>query len=436
MSQFALLGQRRFAPFFATEALAAFNDNAFRYAMVGMATFTLALKENALNTYVNLALAVFIIPFFVFSATAGQLAEKFGKARLIRYIKLFEILAMLIAAIGFWTRSLDLLLVVLGMMGVHSTVFGPIKYAIVPQVLTEDELTGGNGLIESSTSLAILAGILIGNALMAVPQIGPTLAALTVIGVALAGFLASVAIPPVPATAPDLKFNFNPVTETWRVLGQVRRNRTVFHAVIGISWFWFFGATLTTQAPAYARDWLGGDASVLNLVLVLFSLGVGAGSLACEKLSARRVNPGLVPLGAAGVTAFGIDLYFARPHATHVRGIDWLTFLQAPGGWHIALDLALIGAFAGLYIVPLFAMVQQRTEPRRLSRVIAGNNILNALFMVLAAGLGIMAPHVGLGVAGLIATVSILNALVMAWLCLRVPEFWQRFFAWCRGMAG
>jgi hypothetical protein len=277
---------------------------------------------------------------------------------------------------------------------------------------------------------------LIGNALMAVPRVGPTLAALTVIGVALTGFLASLAIPPVPATAPGLKFNFNPVTETWRVLGQVRRNRTVFYAVIGISWFWFFGATLTTQAPAYARDWLGGDASVLNLVLVLFSLGVGAGSLACEKLSARRVNPGLVPLGAAGVTAFGIDLYFARPHATGVRGIDWLTFLQAPGGWHIAIDLALIGAFAGLYIVPLFAMVQQRTEPRRLSRVIAGNNILNALFMVLAAALGMAAPHLGLGVAGLIATVSILNALVMVWLCLRVPEFWQRFFAWCRAMAG
>jgi MFS family permease len=434
MSQFALLGQRRFAPFFATEALAAFNDNAFRYAMVGMATFTLALQENALNTYVNLALAIFIIPFFVLSATAGQLAEKFDKARLIRFIKLFEIVAMLVAALGFWTRNLDLLLVVLGMMGVHSTVFGPIKYAIVPQVLGEDELTGGNGLIESSTSLAILAGSLIGNALMAVPRVGPTLAALTVIGVALTGFLASLAIPPVPATAPGLKFNFNPVTETWRVLGQVRRNRTVFYAVIGISWFWFFGATLTTQAPAYARDWLGGDASVLNLILVLFSVGVGVGSLACEKLSARRVNPGLVPLGAMGVTAFGIDLYFARPHATGVRGIDWLTFLQVPGGWHIALDLALIGAFAGLYIVPLFAMVQQRTEPRRLSRVIAGNNILNALFMVLAAALGMAAPHLGLGVAGLIATVSILNALVMVWLCLRVPEFWQRCVAWCRGM--
>ncbi|HET8555047.1 MAG TPA: MFS transporter [Rhodanobacteraceae bacterium] len=430
MSQFSLLGQRRFAPFFATQALAAFNDNAFRYAMVGMATFELALSHGALNSYVNLALALFIIPFFLLSASAGQLAEKFEKARLIRYVKLFEIVAMLTAALGFWTRNLDLLLVVLCMMGVHSTVFGPIKYAIVPQVLDTDELTGGNGLIESSTSLAILAGSLTGNALMAVPDIGPTLAACTVIGVAALGFLASLGIPAAPATAPELKFNFNPFSETWRTLGQVRRNRTVFYSVIGISWFWFFGATLTTQSPAYARDWLGGDASVLNLVLVLFSVGIGIGSLACEKLSARQVNPGLMPLGALGMTAVGIDLYFAHPHAAMIGGRDWLAFLQAAGGWHVALDLALIGAFAGLYIVPLFALVQQRTEPGRLSRVIAGNNILNALFMVLAAALGMLAPRLGLSVAGLITLVAVINVLVLIWLCWRVPEFWQRFVAW------
>ncbi len=431
MSQFALLGQRRFGPFFATQAMAAFNDNAFRYATVGMATFELALSQGALNTYVNVALALFIIPFFVLSASAGQLAEKFEKARLIRYIKLFEIAAMLTAALGFWTHNLGLLLVVLAMMGVHSTVFGPLKYAIVPQVLGARELTGGNGLIESGTSLSILLGSLVGNALMAVPDIGPTLAALTVIGMAVTGFIASLGIPEAKAPAPNLKFNFNPASATWQTLGHVRHERTVFHAVIGISWFWFFGATLTTQAPAYARDYLGGNASVLNLVLVLFSVGVGAGSLACEKLSARRVNPGLMPLGALGMTAVGIDLYFARPQRAVTTGLDWLGFLGSPGGWHIALDLALIGAFAGLYIVPLFALVQHRTEAFRLSRVIAGNNILNALFMVLAAGLGLVAPHLGLDVPALIALVAVLNALVLAWLCWRSPEFWQRFLAWC-----
>ncbi|HET7268340.1 MAG TPA: MFS transporter [Oleiagrimonas sp.] len=432
MSQFALLGQRRFAPFFATQAMAAFNDNAFRYATVGMATFELALSQGALNTYVNLALALFIIPFFVLSATAGQLAEKFDKARLIRYVKIFEIVAMLTAAVGFWTRNLDLLLVVLCMMGVHSTVFGPIKYAIVPQVLKPHELTGGNGLVESGTSLSILIGSLVGNALMAVPEIGPMLASLTVIGIAIAGFVASLGIPAAPATAPDLEFNFNPVSETWRVLGHVRAERTVFHAVIGISWFWFFGATLTTQAPAYARDYLGGDASVLNLVLVLFSVGVGIGSLCCEKLSARSVNPGLVTLGALGMTAVGLDLYFAQPDRARIGGLDWLQFLTSSGGWHVALDLAVIGFFAGLYIVPLFALVQQRTAPHRLSRVIAGNNIINSLFMVLAAGLGMLAPHIGLDVPALIALVCVINLLVMTWLCVRVPEFWQRFVAWCR----
>lgn len=430
MSQFSLLGQRRFAPFFATQALAAFNDNAFRYAMVGMATFELALESDALNGYVNLALALFIAPFFLFSASAGQLAEKFEKARLIRWIKVIEIAAMLLAAYAFHARDLTLLLVVLALMGVHSTLFGPIKYAIVPQVLGERELTGGNGLIESSTSLSILLGSLAGNALMAVPRVGPTLVSLLVVGIGIAGLLASLAIPRATPTAPTLRFNPNPFTQTWRVLGQVRRKHTVWHAVIGISWFWFFGATLTTQAPAYARDWLGGNAGVLNLVLVLFSVGVGIGSLCCEKLSGGRVQPGLVPLGAAGMTLAGIGLYVVHPHAAGDIGMSWLAFLAAPGGWPVALCLTGVGAFAGLYIVPLFALVQQRTDPTQLSRVIAGNNILNALFMVLAAALGMLAPRLGLGVAGLITLVAALNALVAAWLCWRVPEFWAAFIGW------
>ncbi len=423
MSQFALLRQRRFAPFFMTQALAAFNDNAFRYAMVGMATFDLALKQQALNTYVNLALALFILPFFVFSASAGQLAEKFEKARLIRLIKLVEITAMVIAAFAFHAHNLTLLLVVLALMGVHSTLFGPIKYAIVPQVLDHGELTGGNGLVEGSTSLAILLGSLVGNALMAVPDIGPTLTSALVIAVALAGFAASLAIPTAPAPAPELRLRVNLLRETWEVLRHVRHDRTVFNAVLGISWFWFFGATLTTQAPAYARDWLGGDASVLNLILVLFSVGVGIGSLCCEKLSVHGVNPRLVPLGALGMTLAGVALYLVHPQPSNALDMSWLTFVRTTTGWQASLALGLIGVFAGLYIVPLFAMVQQHTEPRRMARVIAGNNILNALFMVLAALLGVLAPALGLNVATLILLVTIGNALFMGWLCLRVPEF-------------
>jgi MFS family permease len=432
MSQFALLGKRRFAPFFATQASSAFNDNAFRYAMIGMATFHMGLSSGELVTYTNVALALFILPFFLFSASAGQLAEMLEKSRLIRLVKLFEIGAMLLAAVGFWLHSLNLLLVVLFMMGLHSTAFGPIKYAILPQALQPQELVGGNGLVESGTSLAILFGSIAGNALMAVPRIGPSLAAGAVIGMAVVGYLCSRGIPPAPATAPGLRFNWNPVAETWRVLGYTVRDRTVFNAVLGISWFWFFGATLTTQLPLYTRLYLGGDASVLTLALTLFSVGIGVGSLLCERLSGHRVEPGLVPLGALGMSAFCIDLYFARPYAADLQDQSWLAFLGEPGGWHIALDLMMIGMVAGFYIVPLFALVQSRAERSQLSRVIAGTNILNALFMVVAAGFGIGMLKSGFGVPQGFLAVALLYALMATWIFVRVPEFPRRFLQWMR----
>lgn len=425
MSQFALLGQRRFAPFFGVQALAAFNDNAFRYAVVGMATYQLALAEGALNSYVNLALALFIIPFFVLSATAGQLAEKFDKGRLIRLIKIVEITAMLLAAVGFFTHNLTLLLVVLCLMGVHSTLFGPIKYAILPQTLQAHELTGGNGLVESSTSLAILVGMLCGNALMTLSSHGPLLTSAAVIGIALTGLLTSFGVPRTPPPTPDLRINRNPFGETLRVLGHVRRQRIVVHAVVGICWFWFVGATLTTQAPAYARDWLGGGPGVFNLILTLFSVGVGLGSLSCEKLSGHRVNPRLVPVGALGMALAGLDLYVTQPSPAAAHDQSWWTFLTHAGGWHVAADLVLLGLFAGLYIVPLYALVQQRSEPRYLSRVIAGNNILNSLAMVIAAGVGLLASRVGS--AALISAVAGASVLVAAGLCWRVRDFRPRW---------
>jgi MFS family permease len=432
MSQFALLGKRRFAPFFATQALTAFNDNAFRYAMIGMATFQMGLSAGALATYINVALALFILPFFLFSASAGQLAEMLEKARLIRFVKLFEIGAMLLAALGFWLHNLDLLLLVLFLMGLHSTVFGPIKYAILPQALRPTELIGGNGLVESGTSLAILLGSVAGNTLVSVPHIGPTLAAGAVIAVAVVGYLCSRGIPPAPATAPGLRFRWNPLVETWRVLGYTARDRTVFNAVLGISWFWFFGATMTTQLPLYTRAYLGGDASVLTLALTLFSIGIGAGSLLCERLSRHKVEPGLVPLGALGMTVFGVDLYFARPHVALLREQSWLAFLGEPGAWHIAIDLVLIGVVTGFYIVPLFALVQDRAERSQLSRVIAGTNILNALFMVVAAGFGIGMLRSGFSVPQVFLAVALLNALVATYIFIRVPEFPRRFLAWVR----
>jgi 1-acyl-sn-glycerol-3-phosphate acyltransferase len=430
MSQFSLLKSRRFAPFFWTQALGAFNDNAFRNALVMLVAFQMSLGEKVASLYTNLAPALFIIPFFLFSATAGQLAEKYEKTRIIRYVKLFEIVAMVVAAIGFHTHHLWLLLIVLFLMGIHSTVFGPIKYSILPQALRPQELVGGNGLVEMGTQMAMLIGMIVGNALMLIAGYGPTAASAATIGIAVAGYLISRSIPASPPTAPDLKINFNPFTETSRVLAITRESRAVFNAILGISWFWFFGTVMIAQLPGYTRVNLGGDGSVNTLVLTLFSLGTGIGSLLCEKLSNKRVEVGLVPMGAFGLTAFGVDLFFARSGPAPVTGLDWLGFLHSAGAWHIAFDLTMIGVFAGFFVVPLFAFVQQRTPRDRLSRVIAGTNIINAILIVLASGFGLGLGLAGFGVPQIFLATAVLNAVVAVYIFTLVPEFILRFITW------
>ncbi|MBA2080063.1 MFS transporter [Rhodanobacter sp. PCA2] len=430
MSQFALFGQRRFAPFFWTQALGAFNDNAFRNALLMLVAFQLGLDDHAASVYTNFAPALFILPFFLFSASAGQLAEKFEKTRIIRWVKLFEIAAMAIAAVGFITHHVSLLLVVLFMMGLHSTVFGPIKYAILPQALKPAELVGGNGLVEMGTQLAMLLGMIAGNVVMGVAGVGPWLAAAVTIAVAVTGYLACRAIPPAPATAPELRLNWNPFGETARVLRITHADRAVWNAVLGISWFWFFGTVLIAQLPIYTRATLGGDNTVYTLVLTLFSIGSGIGALACEKLSGRRVEIGLVPLGAFGLTVFGVDLYFARHGLASVRGLDWLGFLHTPGSWRVVLDLTLIGAFAGLYVVPLFAFVQARAPREKLSRIIAGNNIVNAALIVTAAGFGLALGALGLEAVQIFLVAALLNVLVATYIFTLVPEFILRFVTW------
>lgn len=429
MNQFRLLGKRRFAPFFAVQALAAFNDNAFRNATVVLVGFQLGLSTSQIGFYSNLAPALFILPFFLFSASAGQLAEKYEKHTLIRWVKVFEIAAMCTAAWGFYARSPLLLFVVLFLMGLHSTVFGPIKYAILPQVLERSELVGGNALVETGTSIAILIGMIAGGAAIAL-HFGWTAAAALVIGIAVLGLVASLAIPRVPAAAPNLKFNWNFIVESGRVLKLAARQRAVFNAILGISWFWFFGGVVTAQLPNYTRLYLGGGASVEILVLALFSIGVGIGSLLCERLSGHKVEIGLVPLGAFGMTLFGILLYFARHAAPAYTGLDWLAFLHAPGNGWIALDMTLLGLFAGFFIVPLFALVQSRTPQGELSRVIAGNNIINAVFLVAAAVFAFGMLAAGLTIPQLFLVTALLNAAVTLWIFLLVPEFLMRFVDW------
>ncbi len=429
MNQFRLLGKRRFAPFFAVQSLAAFNDNAFRNATIVLVGFQLGLTTNQIGFYSNLAPALFILPFFLFSASAGQLAEKYEKQVLIRWIKVFEIAAMAVAAWGFYARSPTLLFVVLFLMGLHSTVFGPIKYAILPQVLEREELVGGNGLVETGTSLAILVGMIAGGAAIA-SHFGWLAAAALVVGVALLGLAASLAIPRVPPAAPDLKFNWNFIAESWRVLRLAGKQRAVFNAILGISWFWFFGGVVTAQLPNYTRLYLGGGASVEILVLALFSIGVGVGSLLCERLSGHKVEIGLVPLGALGMTVFGVLLFVARHVQPGYVELDWLAFLGQPGNGWIAVCMTLLGLFAGFFIVPLFALVQSRTPHGELSRVIAGNNILNAVFLVVAAAFGIGLLAAGLTIPQLFLATAALNALVTLWIFLLVPEFLVRFVDW------
>jgi 1-acyl-sn-glycerol-3-phosphate acyltransferase len=430
MSQFSLLAKRRFAPFFWTQALGAFNDNAFRNAMVMLVAFQMALPDAEVSLYTNLAPALFILPYFLFSATAGQLAEKFEKTRLIRFVKLFEIAAMVVAAVGFFTHHISLLLIVLFLMGMHSTMFGPIKYSILPQALERGELVGGNALVETGTQLAMLVGMIVGNSLMLIAGYGTLAASLTTIGIAVIGYFVSRSIPVAPATAPDLKFNWNPLSEIWRVLKLTHEDRAIWNAVLGISWFWFFGTVMIAQLPNYTRHVLGGDGSVNTLALTLFSIGTGVGSLLCERLSGKRVEIGLVPMGAFGLTVFSVDLFFAHPVVAAGASLGWMAFLAAPGAWRVALDLTMIGAFAGFYVVPLFAFVQSRAPRERLSRIIAGNNIVNALLICAASAFGIGLTLLGLSVPTIFLITGLINIAVAVYIFTLVPEFMMRFITW------
>ena len=430
-SQFQLLREKRFAPFFWTQFLGAGNDNVYKNALVIFVAFqAAALTTFSSNDLVNIAAAVFIFPFMLFSATAGQLADKYEKSRLIRLIKIFEIAIMVIGAVGFYRRDLVLLFVALGMMGVHSTLFGPVKYAILPQHLRNDELVGGNGLVEMGTFVAILSGEIVGGLVIAIKPDGPIFAGATAIAIALAGYLVSRRIPETPAVAPELRINWNPFTETWRNLRFAHGNRVVWLAMLGISWFWFYGATYLTQFANFTKDVLGGDEHVATLLLAIFSIGIGVGSLLCERLSGHKVEIGLVPFGSIGLSVFAIDLYLAS-RSLAPQGLAGIGAFFAIGAhWRVIADLILIGMFGGFYIVPLYALIQERSEPAFRSRIIAANNILNAIFMVASAGIALALLKAGLSIPQLLLVTGLMNAVVALYIYLLVPEFLMRFLAW------
>lgn len=430
-SQFGLLRQRRFLPYFIVQCLGAFNDNVYRQAIIAL-LFWMGVSAEQRTLYTNLAPAIFILPYFLFSGHAGQVAEKLEKSRLIQITTTMEIFIMSLAGIGFMTQSMNVLLVALFLTGVQSTLFGPVKYSILPAVLRKEELTGGNGLVEMGTSVSILSGMIVGGLIFALAgAAGPYTAAASVIALAVLGRWMSRLIPTVPASAPDLKFDWNPLTESVRMLKLARKQLAVRNAVLGVSWFWFIGTVITAQLPTYAEVNLGGKQELYIFALAMFSIGTGVGSMFCEKLSGRRVELGLVPLGAFGVSAFMLDLYFARTGEALLAGMSMWDFVRQPGSPRIIIDLLGVGMFTGFFVVPLFALIQSRTPPDELSRVIAGLNIQNSFFIVLAAGIGIFLQRVlGFDIPQVFLALAIANALVAIWIFTIVPEFAMRFVAW------
>ena len=430
-SQFDLLRQRRFAPFFWAQFLGAGNDNIFKFAFTVLATFHAAnwggLDAKLAGPIIG---GLFILPFVLFSATSGQLADKYDKAAIARLVKNLEIGFMLVTGTGFiWQLPAALYLGVF-LMGCHSTLFGPAKFAYLPQHLRETELTGGNGLVEMGTFVAILLGTMLGGALVAIPGIGPTYVAMISIVIAIAGRIAAGFIPASPAPVPELKINWNPITETWANLKIANQNRVVFLSMIGISWLWFFGSIFLTSFTGFAKEVLSGNEQVVTLLLATFSVGIGVGSVLCEKMSGHRVEIGLVPFGAIGMTVFAVDLYFAARGLTVGTLIGVAEFINVSNNWRIMVDLFLLAMFAGFYSVPLYALMQSRTDKKFRARIIAANNILNALFMVVASLIAAALLQAGLTLPQLYLVVGIMNAAVALFIFKLVPEFLMRFIIW------
>jgi len=429
-NQFALLRQRRFAPFFWTQFAGAANDNLFKFAFTVMVTYQLQVGWLPPAMAGLVIGALFILPFLLFSATSGQLTDKYDKIAMIRFVKNLEIAIMLAAAWGFSQDNVAVLLACTFMMGLHSTLFGPVKYAYLPQVLGERELTGGNGMVEMGTFVAILLGNVAGGLIVAIPEAGRRDVAIACVLLALAGRAVAQFIPSAPATDPGLKINFNPVSETLRNLKLAHGNIVVFRSVLGISWMWFFGAVFLSQFPSFAKEVLHGNEQVASLLLVVFSVGIGIGSLSCEMLSRRHVEIGLVPLGAIGMTLFAVDLYFASRGLPASSTLTLAQFVAAPAHWRLMADLALLSLFAGLYSVPMYALIQLRSQATHRARIIAANNILNALFMIASAVIAGALLKAGFTIPQIFLLVGLANAVVAFYIFMLVPEYLLRFVAW------
>ena len=462
-NQFRLLGSRRLWPLFVTQFLGAFNDNVFKQALGMLFAYggllAAGAAEEEKELYVNLAAGLFVLPFVLFSATAGTLADTFEKSRLIRFVKLGEIGVVALAGVALYLQNIYVLLGVLFLFGVQSTFFGPLKYAVLPQHLRPSELVGGNGMMQMGTMVAILLGTGVGGALGAwddtagalgkfaqhseewwratAATIAATIAGLDLVVVLMAamllvatgGYAASWRIPPAPSTHQG-EVRWNPFVATWGLIRIARERKAVFQSILGISWFWLLGSVNLAQILVLVPDFLAGGPTVVTFILFWFTIAIAGGALLCEALSGKRVEIGLVPLGAVGVSLFGIDLYFAIGAVSGEGERSVMEFLRGDGTGRVLLDLGMMGVFAGLFVVPLQANIQARTPADRRARVIAANNVMNAVFMVAGAGFAIAWFSLGGEVPGVLLALAIVNIGVAAYIFAQVPEFSMRFLVW------
>ncbi|MDE1230694.1 MFS transporter [Vibrio aestuarianus] len=428
--QSSLLTQRRFLPYFITQFFGAFNDNIFKNVLLLFVAFAGAnVLPISSNLFINLAAGLFILPFFLFSASAGVLADKYEKSAFIRKVKLAEIGIMCLGAIGFITESYAILLLLLFLMGTQSAFFGPVKYALLPQQLKSEELVPGNALVETGTFLAILLGTL-GAGLIASAENAKYVAAAAVVVFAIVGYLASRHIPNAPACAPDLKFRWQPIKQTKQTIAIAKSDRTIFQSIIAISWFWFLGAAYLTQFPNFTHHYLNGNESAVSFLLALFSIGIATGSMTCDRLSNHRIEVGIIPIGSFGITIFGYLMAQAVPDSLPIFK-DFHSFLSYQPLWPLFFYLLMIGVSGGIFIVPLYALMQQQAKVTQRAQVIAALNIYNALFMVGSAILGIVCLTIlELSIPQLFVILALLNLFVTLYLCLQVPMFLVRFLVW------
>ena len=429
----SLLRSRRLAPLLVTQTLGAINDNLFKNALVVLVLFQATSGGAAM---VAAAGGVFIFPYVLLSATAGQIADRFEKQRTIVWVKVAELGLMVLAAIGFWLGSLPVLFAVLFGLGIQATFFSPLKYSILPNHLAESELVSGNGLVEAGTFLGILIGTIAGGALFVLPN-GPLIVSVAGLLIAGGGIASALFIPTARSDAPDLRVGWNLGRETTQLVSAARGNRPVWLCLLGISWFWVVGATLLAELPTLVRDDIGADAHVVTLMLTFFSVGVGAGSLLCARILKGEVTARHVPFAAIGLSVFIWD--FAHSIG-HVHGLpDVQAVLSSLAGWRMLIDLLLLSACGGLYSVPLYAIIQEQSAPAERARMIAANNVVNALAMAAAAAVTALLALVGVTPVTILLVTAVANFAVALWIVRILPRdtlraIFQRYFETFHGV--